>query len=349
MEKTLSLKYRPESFSDIVGQPIVVTVLEKMTASGKIFPCFLFSGTRGTGKTSTARIFASVVLPESDQHSLLEIDAASNGSVADMRELRELVRYQTSSGERVVIIDEAHCMSREAFNALLKTLEEPPPNTYFILVTTSPNKIPETILTRSIHLTFKNISSKDIFSRLSYICQQESIEADQEVLKAISKSAKGSLRDAVNSLETAYISGAVGIDRYRELFTSENYSLEILKASCRSDYSLVNSLFKSWASEISNPAEAISLLANALLEVIVCHQQSTKTSEYSELTLLISPKQASFLLGKLWTVFLRGRSPVEIDAIMALSTGLLIEVLGKDPVEEPKEEKISYSEIRSLV
>lgn len=366
MTETFSLRYRPRKFSDVVGQPVVSTVLQKMIINKKVFPCFLFSGSRGTGKTSTARIFASTLLCQNNSSgesceqcegclngdsdfSIVELDAASNGSVADMRDLRDLVRYQTSSGIRVVIIDEAHCMSREAFNALLKTLEEPPPGTYFVLVTTSPNKIPETILTRSIHLLFKKISLEDIQSRLEFICEKESISLEEGILKSIALRSKGSLRDSINALETVNISETFTYKDYSNLFVSKDYSIDIILSSIDNDYYSIHKLFTEWSSEVSEPSEVISSLTETFLGVIICHQKFDFNSKYSELLPVVSAKQSSFILGKLWTIFLRGRTPTEIDAIIALVTGLLVEVLGTKIVETPEKEKISYSEIKSLV
>ena len=214
-------KFRPKKFEDIVGQEHIVKTLKNQIKNNNIGHAYLFSGTRGTGKTSTAKIFARAVNclnPINEEPcneceicidtlndnimDIVEIDAASNNSVDDIRELRESVKYTPSKAKyKVYIIDEVHMLSQGAFNALLKTLEEPPSYVIFILATTEPHKIPATILSRCQRFDFKRVSSKDIADRMSYICEKENIQAEDKALSLIARNSQGALRDALSILD----------------------------------------------------------------------------------------------------------------------------------------------------
>ena len=221
MHKALYRVYRPKTFEDVVGQEHIVKTLKNQIKNNNIGHAYLFSGTRGTGKTSTAKIFARAVNclnPINEEPcneceicidtlndnimDIVEIDAASNNSVDDIRELRESVKYTPSKAKyKVYIIDEVHMLSQGAFNALLKTLEEPPSYVIFILATTEPHKIPATILSRCQRFDFKRVSSKDIADRMSYICEKENIQAEDKALSLIARNSQGALRDALSILD----------------------------------------------------------------------------------------------------------------------------------------------------
>ena len=219
--KALYRKWRPEKFEDLIGQDPIVTTLKNQIHSGQIAHAYLFTGTRGTGKTSTAKVFAKAVNCEKPQDSnpcnqcetcrgiteerimdVIEIDAASNNGVENIREIRENVKYHPSKGKyKVYIIDEVHMLSQGAFNALLKTLEEPPEHVIFILATTEPRKIPATILSRCQRYDFKPVTMENIQKRLIFILENMGIEFEEEALRIISVSAEGALRDALSILE----------------------------------------------------------------------------------------------------------------------------------------------------
>jgi DNA polymerase-3 subunit gamma/tau len=208
-------KWRPLRFSDIIGQEHVSKTLKNAISSGRIHHALLFSGPRGVGKTTTARIFARAVnctAPEDfepcnkcescttvlDNRSMdvIEIDGASNNSVDDIRKLRESAKYPPTSGKfKIYIIDEVHMLSTSAFNALLKTLEEPPPHLLFIFATTESHKLPATILSRCQRFDFRSMTIDDIVGQLKFIAGREEITVDEESLIAISKKADGSMRD----------------------------------------------------------------------------------------------------------------------------------------------------------
>jgi DNA polymerase III, subunit gamma and tau len=208
--------WRPQTFSDVIGQDVITQTLKNAVASNMTSHAYLFSGPRGTGKTSCAKILAKAVnclnphdgepcneceickaANENRLNDVIEIDAASNNGVEEIRDIRDKVKYApTEAKYKVYIIDEVHMLSQGAFNALLKTLEEPPANVMFILATTEPQKIPATIISRTQNFTFRRISRQDILDRMTYILDDKKIDYDEEALNIIAASAEGGMRDA---------------------------------------------------------------------------------------------------------------------------------------------------------
>lgn len=207
MGKSLYRTYRSRSFDEIIGQDHITTVLKNTIKSGSISHAYLLSGPRGVGKTSMARILAHAVNEinyegENLNLDIIEIDAASNRRIDEVREIRERVHIAPVAGKyKVYIIDEVHMLTKEAFNALLKTLEEPPAHAIFILATTESHKIPETILSRCIKLTFRPIDSKLLSKHLKNIAKKEKINITDSAVDIIAKHGKGSFRDAISLLE----------------------------------------------------------------------------------------------------------------------------------------------------
>ena len=219
-------KWRPTRFDEVAGQQHVTQTLKRAILSDRVSHAYLFTGPRGVGKTSTARILAkalnseitddgepitdsevSVAIDEGRYMDLIEIDAASNRGINDIRDLRDNVQFRPVSGKyKVYIIDEVHMLTDAAFNALLKTLEEPPPNIVMILATTESHKIPATIISRCQRFDFRRLSNDDVIERLIEVCEAEEIEADPAVLEMIARTAWGSLRDAENLLEQLFVS-----------------------------------------------------------------------------------------------------------------------------------------------
>lgn len=223
--KVLALKYRPHRFEDLVGQSTVSQTLSLALDSKRLSHAYLFSGLRGSGKTSTARIMAKALLcsngptskpcevcdncvsSNANRHlDVIEMDAASNRGIDDIKDLIEHTKYKPSSARfKVFIIDEVHMLTTQAFNALLKTLEEPPGFVKFILATTDPLKLPATILSRTQHFRFNKISDTDVTHHLSHILNEENIEFDTDALEIIARSGQGSLRDTLTLLDQAII------------------------------------------------------------------------------------------------------------------------------------------------
>lgn len=211
--RALTRKYRPQHFEDVVSQEHVSSTLKNAIRQNRLSHAYMFCGPRGVGKTTMARVLARTInqIDESvDGESLsrtmnvVEIDAASNNKVEDIHHLREVVRVPPQNGTyKVFIIDEVHMLTKQAFNALLKTLEEPPPHAIFIFATTEPHKVLPTILSRVQRFDFKRISVDEIVSRLEIICREEDITIDEESLHTIAKRADGALRDALGLMDQA--------------------------------------------------------------------------------------------------------------------------------------------------
>ncbi len=259
---SLASHYRPQTFAQVTGQEMVTTVLSRAAAEGKVAPAYLLSGTRGVGKTTIARIFAKALncvnaptsepcnvcdqcqkITQGNHVDVTEIDGASNNSVDDARALREHIGYAAMEGRyKVFIIDEAHMLSKAAFNALLKTLEEPPARVVFIFATTEVHKFPITIVSRCQHFIYKRVSEEQLITHLSRVLEQENVEFEPSAVRIIARRAAGSVRDGMSLLgqslalgeknlsldTTRKVLGLAGQEFFQALITS------VAKSDCKS-------------------------------------------------------------------------------------------------------------------
>src|SRR2546423_5816363 len=231
--QTLYLKYRSQRFGDLVGQDAIAQTLRNAVEQGRVAHAYLFCGVRGTGKTSTARILAKAIncldrrgaepcgvcancveIGSGAAVDLIEIDAASNRGIDEIRDLRERVRYLPATLKvKVYIIDEAHMLTTEAFNALLKTLEEPPAHVLFVLATTEPHKIPLTVASRCQRFDFRRIDTGAIAAHLASIVEQEQVKVDPPSLALLARLARGSMGDGITLLGPPISQGGGGVTR----------------------------------------------------------------------------------------------------------------------------------------
>ena len=248
MYQVIARKYRPQSFADVVNQEHVKTTLENAIAQNRIAHGYIFSGQRGTGKTTVARILARCLncingptnqpcgvcpscleIAAGGAVDVIEIDAASNRGINEMRELRENVRYRPARDRyKVFIVDEAHQITSEAFNALLKTIEEPPDWVVFLLCTTEAHKIPATIASRCQHFSFRSVEFEALIERMEWICRQEGIEAGTEALSVLAQAGEGSVRDSLSALDQAIACCGTKLDAAQVRTLLGGFSLESL-------------------------------------------------------------------------------------------------------------------------
>ncbi|MGC8734370.1 MAG: DNA polymerase III subunit gamma/tau [bacterium] len=288
---SLYRKYRPTRFSEVIGQDVSIKILTNSILKGEIFHAYIFNGTRGTGKTTVARILAKALnclnlngfepcnecyncksIMNSSFPDVIEIDAASNRGINEIREIRDNVKLSPLKGKyKVYIIDEVHMLTIEAFNALLKTLEEPPKNVVFILATTDIHKVPITILSRCQQIEFKRVDYHLIFNHLKNICSKEGINIEDDALIYISKLAKGSVRDSISILEQVKnISEHITLDDIFKIFSIysfeliRNYIYNILEGNFKEIINIIN-LIKFNAVNIYN---FLYNLNNELKEII---------------------------------------------------------------------------------
>ena len=296
--QVLARKYRPSTFSEVVGQEHILTALENSIQHNKLHQAYIFSGTRGVGKTTIARVFAKCLncqkgdLPQvvpcnecsacleikAGRHiEFLEVDAASRTGVDDMRELLESVQYKPANARyKIYLIDEVHMLSKSSFNALLKTLEEPPPHVMFLMATTEVEKVPKTVLSRCLQLNLKTIPENQIRDHIQSLLDLENIKYDEESLALIASSAQGSIRDGLTLLDQAIAhgNGVLEADQVKALLGTidQSYIIELVKKVAASDgdgaYLTLNKI-----TELNVEYEQVLKIIISVFHKISLHQQ----------------------------------------------------------------------------
>ena len=302
--QVLARKYRPSNFSEVVGQEHILRALENSIEHNKLHQAYIFSGTRGVGKTTIARVFAKCLncqngempqLVPCDQCSacleikagrhieFLEVDAASRTGVDDMRELLESVQYKPANARfKIYLIDEVHMLSKSSFNALLKTLEEPPPHVIFLMATTEVEKVPKTVLSRCLQLNLKVIPETQIYDHLESLLKLESIKYDEESIRLIANSAKGSIRDGLTLLDQAIAhgNGLLDAEEVKALLGTidESYIIELVNQVALSDgdgaYLALNKI-----TELNVEYEQVLKIIISVFHKISLHQQLQNSNE----------------------------------------------------------------------
>ena len=307
--QALYRKWRPRTFDGVVGQTAITDTLKNAIKRGKISHAFLFAGPRGTGKTSCAKIFAKALnctnlqdgepcnecenclaADQGTMNDIIEIDAASNNGVDEIRDIRDKVKYAPTQGKyKVYIIDEVHMLSMGAFNALLKTLEEPPEHVVFILATTELQKVPATIISRTQRYNFKRIDQHDLIARMTYILGQEKIDFEEKALEVIAQVADGGMRDSLSILDQILsydqdkvkYEDALRITGYAAQEKIEQVLLNLLNGETSAALEIVHALLQDGASTKNILDELISLTVKGMLAIKSNKEKTFLTENYA--------------------------------------------------------------------
>lgn len=265
MTQPLHLKYRPQSFESMVGQRLNAVVLAQMVKTGQVPAAVMFSGPSGVGKTSAARILAK----ELEASDVIELDAASNGGVAEVRKVLDVVRYSSGGSRRVIIFDEAQSITRQGFEALLKTLEEGAPDTHFVLVTTEPYKIPDPILSRVTEFQFRAITPSDVLQRLAVVAVEERIEVEEELLRLIANRADGNMRSALQDLDKAWRAEIKTAKGFLELSGDADPAPALLAAVATGNHAKIFGVLDTQLATVGSPGQITAQLVALIRDLFV--------------------------------------------------------------------------------
>ncbi len=357
--QALARKYRPQKFSEIIGQETLVTTLSNGLKWGRMHHAFMLTGVRGTGKTTTARIIARAVnctgrelakdpnpcgiceaccaITAEMSLDVIEMDAASHTGVNDIRSLIESVKYRPTSGNfKIYIIDEVHMLSKSAFNALLKTLEEPPDYVKFIFATTELSKVPATILSRCQHFELNRLTRKDLANYFAEIAQREAIKTDAEAMMQIAESADGSVRDGQSLLDQAItLAGESKIINYALIsqmlrLNDQNQIYQLLDAVFRGDYAQAQTLLAEFYQQGAEPEIIIRDLLNAVywLTRLKLTPNLVEDLSLSEVLRFVAAQMAKKLdlprLTRAWQILQQGASELTTSPVKLQSVEMLI-------------------------
>lgn len=363
--KALYRKYRPRTFAEVVGQDHITQTLKHQVASGNISHAYLFTGSRGTGKTSTAKIFARAVncthnhdgepcfecevckaLDQENNVDILEIDAASNNRVDEIRDIREKVKFMPVNGKyKVYIIDEVHMLTDQAFNALLKTLEEPPKHIIFILATTEVHKLPQTILSRCMRFDFRLVPLETLMELVKSVFEKEGIKCSNEALKLIALAGEGSCRDTLSVADcvSAFCQGDITLEGAQKVLGTSNTKeyVNLFDAIEKKDVGTALEVLQNNYNDGKNMgvfAKDLTLHARNLLVIKNC-KEADKLIPLSNESLNLLNSQAQNISNDNLMEYMKIFSAIEAEMKYALSPKTLLETAIITAISEVGEEQ----------
>lgn len=355
MNQQFAIKYRPQNLNSVIGQDITVKILKNAISKEKLGHAIIFTGIRGTGKTSLARIIAKTINCENLEkdslspcekcHScktilnnqsvdVIEIDAASNTSVDDMREIIDSCKYKpVTSKYKVYIIDEVHMLSKSAFNAILKTLEEPPQHVKFIFATTDIQKVPETILSRCLRFDLRKITESDVTSCLRSIVDKEGIDIDTESLAVIAKKSSGSMRDALSTLSLVVnLDSPIKSDAVKTFLSivDNTFMIDFLKHTIDADLNTAIQMLREYSSKIFSfkdfwlgIMEVLHRLMCIKLSVSPISDTKFSTDELNSLN-IIAAKTSVFDLNNMWQIIVKGIDELSFSPEQLIASEIIL-------------------------
>lgn len=350
--QTLATQYRPSSFQEMVGQKATSAILQRMVEEDKVPSGLLFSGVRGSGKTTAARILASSV----GAGEVIEIDAASHGSVQDVRDLLDVLKVSSGGLKRVIIYDEAHSMSKEAFNALLKTLEEPPASVSFILVTTEPHKIPETVKSRLMEFEFRKVSATQITERIAQVTRSENILMTKSLAILLGERADGSVRDGLMLLDQCRRAGISTKDEFLSLVGESDEAPTLVRAMLTGDHAHIFQVLEEVSLKVNDPYRLSDAIVGVLKDVLILRAGGTldmpdeAVAIRKEIASHLEPDRVLAALKMVWDLKTKARQAEEPRSNLNLVVVLVTEVFTrgrsatlKPPTEAPR--RVSIDEL----